>query len=145
MLSGQEISNYLPHKYPMLMVDRITELDAGIRGVGIKNVTINESYFQGHFINDPVMPGALIVECMAQTAGIVFGYGRSDGSNGHIVTTSKYLARIHHMKFLKKVVPGDQLVVEVKLLRVFARLVKVSASARVNNTLVATGTLTLAG
>ena len=145
MLTSQQISNHLPHKYPMLMVDRITELEAGIRGVGIKNVTINESYFQGHFTSDPVMPGVLIVECMAQTAGLVFGHGQSQGGNHQYIPTSKYLAKIDQMKFVKKVVPGDQLVIEVKLLRIFARLIQVSASARVDNTLVASGRLTFAG
>jgi len=145
MITAQEISSFLPHKFPMLMVDRIIELESGNRVLAIKNVTINESYFPGHFPGSPVMPGVLIVECMAQTAALVFNPESNAALNGKFVAKPKYLVKIDQMKFVRKVTPGDQLVVEVRLFRSFAQLVQVSASARVDGALVASGKLTFSG
>ena len=140
MVEASDILKCLPHSYPMVMVDRITELDEGTRGVGIKSVTANEDCFRGHFPGNPIMPGVLIIECMTQTAGVVFGYRRGEPA-GRI---PGYLAMIEHMRFRKNVIPGDELVIEVKLIRRFGRMTKISAEARVEGEVVASGTLTLA-
>lgn len=99
----------LPHRYPFLLVDRIVELEHGTRCVGIKNVTINEPFFPGHFPGHPVMPGVLIVEAMAQVAGIM-AYLASDDETRKKVS---YFMAIDNAKFRKPVVPGDQLRIEI--------------------------------
>ncbi len=104
-----EIMKILPHRYPFLMVDRIVEVDPGVRCVGIKNVTINEPFFQGHFPGHPVMPGVLIVEAMAQVAGIM-AYLASDEATRKKVT---YFMSIDNAKFRRPVFPGDQLRIEI--------------------------------
>lgn len=115
LLDVNDIMKILPHRYPFLMVDRIVELDPAKRCVGIKNVTINEPFFQGHFPGHPVMPGVLIVEAMAQVAGIM-AYLASDETTKKKVS---YFISIDYAKFRKPVVPGDQLriVVETTLNR----------------------------
>jgi 3-hydroxyacyl-[acyl-carrier-protein] dehydratase len=145
MMDANQIAARLPHKYPFLLVDRILEIEEGIRGVGVKNVTINESYFEGHFPGEPVMPGVLIIECMAQTAAIVFGYHQQAHSEMNSSKPPRYLAMIQSMRFRKKVVPGDQLIIEVRMIKHFGPLLKVSAEAQVSGEVVASGTLTFAG
>ncbi len=108
-LNINEIMAILPHRYPFLMIDRIIEMDIGKRCVGIKNVTINEPFFQGHFPGHPVMPGVLIIEAMAQVAGIM-GYVASDEATRAKVT---YFMSIDNARFRKPVFPGDQLRIEV--------------------------------
>ena len=108
-LDINEIMQILPHRYPFLMVDRIVELEPGKRCVGIKNVTINEPFFQGHFPGHPVMPGVLIIEAMAQVAGIM-AYVASDEATKKKVT---YFMSIDNAKFRKPVFPGDQLRIEI--------------------------------
>ena len=108
-LDINEIMKILPHRYPFLMVDRITEVEQGQRCVGIKNVTINEPFFPGHFPGHPVMPGVLIIEAMAQVAGIM-AYLASDESARNKVT---YFLAIDNARFRKPVLPGDQLRIEV--------------------------------
>ncbi len=108
-LDINEIMKILPHRYPFLMVDRIIEVEQGIRCVGIKNVTINEPFFPGHFPGHPVMPGVLIIESMAQVAGIM-AYLASDESARAKVT---YFMAIDNARFRKPVLPGDQLRIEV--------------------------------
>ena len=103
------IMKVLPHRYPFLMIDRVVELDPGKRCVGIKNVSINEPYFQGHFPGHPVMPGVLIIEAMAQVAGIM-AYSASDDETKKKVS---YFMSIDSAKFRKPVFPGDQLRIEV--------------------------------
>ena len=105
-----EIMKILPHRYPFLMVDRIVELEPGKRCIGIKNVTINEPFFQGHFPGHPVMPGVLIIEAMAQVAGIM-AYAGSDEATKKKVT---YFMSIDNAKFRKPVFPGDQLRIEIE-------------------------------
>jgi 3-hydroxyacyl-[acyl-carrier-protein] dehydratase len=144
MLEGNQIAARLPHEYPMLLVDRILEIEEGVRGVGIKNVTIDESYFEGHFPGEPVMPGTLIIECMAQTAAVVFGYKRGGGPNTGSSKTPRYLALIQSMRFRKKVIPGDQLIIEVRILKQFGPMIKVFGEAHVSGEVVASGTLTFA-
>jgi 3-hydroxyacyl-[acyl-carrier-protein] dehydratase len=103
------IMKILPHRYPFLLVDRIVELEHGKRCVGIKNVSINEPFFPGHFPGHPVMPGVLIVEAMAQVAGIM-AYLISDDDTKKKVS---YFMSIDNVKFRKPVVPGDQLRIEI--------------------------------
>jgi 3-hydroxyacyl-[acyl-carrier-protein] dehydratase len=109
-LDVNEIMKILPHRYPFLMVDRIVALEYGKSCVGIKNVTINEPFFQGHFPGHPVMPGVLIVEAMAQVAGIM-AYLSSDDEIRKKVT---YFMSIDNAKFRKPVFPGDQLRIEIE-------------------------------
>lgn len=107
------IQRVLPHRYPFLLVDRIIELQPMQRVVGIKNVTINEPFFIGHFPGHPVMPGVLILEAMAQTGGLMLGNSQDNQLAGKLV----YFTGIDKAKFRKPVVPGDQIRFEVELLR----------------------------
>ena len=107
-----EIQGLLPHRYPFLLVDRVKEFEPGTRVVAIKNVTVNEPFFQGHFPGRPVMPGVLIIEAMAQAGGVlVFKSGGSVGK------TIMYMTGIDEAKFRKPVVPGDQLRFEIEVLK----------------------------
>jgi 3-hydroxyacyl-[acyl-carrier-protein] dehydratase len=109
-----EVLNYLPHRYPFLLIDRVLEIDLGKSLVAIKNVTMNEMFFMGHFPNRPVMPGVLMLEAMAQ-AGAVLAY-KSTNSNPQDGTLF-YFAGIDKARFRRVVEPGDQLRLEVKVLR----------------------------
>lgn len=135
MMDVQEISQILPHRYPMLMVDRILEIsDDSI--VGIKNVTANEPHFNGHFPGFPVMPGVLIVEAMAQAAGILVAK-LAPHTRGRIM----FLASVEDAKFRKPVVPGDQMRLEMKLLRLKHTVAKMQGVATVDGQVVAEATL----
>ena len=112
VMSIQEIKEIIPHRYPMLLVDRIEELEEGKRVVAKKNVTINEPFFQGHFPHEPVMPGVLIVEAMAQ-AGAVALLALPDFRG-----KTAYFGGLDKAKFRKKVTPGDTLILEVEILKV---------------------------
>ena len=131
ILDINEIRAILPHRYPFLLVDRIVELEAE-RIVGIKNVTVNEPFFVGHFPDYPVMPGVLIVEAMAQVAGVLVLSQIPDRKNKLVL-----LAGVDGAKFRKPVRPGDQLRIEMKLLKRKATLAKMSGTATVNGVLVA--------
>jgi beta-hydroxyacyl-ACP dehydratase FabZ len=130
-LDLNEIRQLLPHRYPFLLVDRIIELEEE-RVVGIKNVTINEPFFNGHFPEIPVMPGVLIVEAMAQTAGILVLRHIPDRKNKLVLLVSVDAAR-----FRRPVVPGDQLRIEITVLKRKATVAKVAAKALVDGVLVA--------
>ncbi|WP_342641648.1 3-hydroxyacyl-ACP dehydratase FabZ [Rhodoligotrophos ferricapiens] len=123
----------LPHRYPFLLVDRIVEMDGDLSGVGIKNVTINEPYFAGHFPASPVMPGVLLIEAMAQTAGGLVVASRGEEGQGKLV----YFMTIDKARFRKPVVPGDTVRIHVNLLRKRANVWKYKGEARVEGRLVA--------
>jgi 3-hydroxyacyl-[acyl-carrier-protein] dehydratase len=134
-LDVQEISQLLPHRYPMLMVDRIVEISADSI-VGLKNVTVNEPHFTGHFPGFPVMPGVLIIEAMAQVAGILVGK-LAPHTRGKVM----FLASVDEAKFRKPVVPGDQLRIEMKMLRLKHTVAKMQGLATVDGQVVAEATL----
>lgn len=125
------IRDLLPHRYPFLLVDRIVELEE-MRVVGIKNVSANEPHFTGHFPNFPVMPGVLIVEAMAQVAGVLVLSRIPDRSRKLV-----FLATIENARFRKPVVPGDQLRIEVTFNRLKPSAAKIHAEATVDGTVVA--------
>lgn len=127
----QAIRGILPHRYPMLLVDRIEELEAE-RIVGIKNVTVNEPFFSGHFPDFPVMPGVLIVEAMAQVAGVLVLSQIPDRDKKLVL-----LASVEEAKFRKPVRPGDQLRIEMKLDKRKATIAKMHGTATVNGEVVA--------
>lgn len=131
ILDTNEIRQILPHRYPMLLVDRIVELDEE-RIVGIKNVTSNEPFFVGHFPDFPVMPGVLIVEAMAQTAGVLVLKSIPDRHNKLVLLVS-----IEYAKFRKPVVPGDQLRLEMTVIKRKASVAKMAGRASVDGVLVA--------
>lgn len=128
-VSIDEIMKVLPHRYPMLLVDKIVECDDKARIVGIKNVTMNEPFFQGHFPGMPVMPGVLQLEAMAQTAGVLLN--RLGGTGGGI----PYFMAIDKAKFRRIVKPGDQLRIEVTVLSLRPKVCKFEAKAFVDGTL----------
>jgi 3-hydroxyacyl-[acyl-carrier-protein] dehydratase len=126
-----EISRILPHRYPLLLIDRVLSytLEPEITLTAIKNVTINEPFFPGHFPGNPVMPGVLIIEAMAQACGILAHVAlAAPGDVGGIY----YLAKIDNAKFNRMVVPGDQLLMEVKQTRIMRGMGKYEARATVN-------------
>lgn len=135
-LNYQDIIKLIPHRYPFLLVDRITELEPYKKIAGIKNVTANEHFFQGHFPGNPVMPGVLIVEAMAQVGGIlarVSVMGTQDSSEASNV----YFMSIDKVKFRRFVVPGDQIKFELIPLRTGNRIWKMEGKAFVEGGLVA--------
>ena len=128
---GRVLSS-LPHRYPFLLVDRIIEIDGNKSAVGIKNVTINEPHFQGHFPDRPVMPGVLIVEAMAQTAGAITVMADAAGAPSLV-----YFMTIDNCKFRKPVLPGDRLELHVTLERSRGTINKYACEAKVDGAKVA--------
>ncbi|MFY9554860.1 MAG: 3-hydroxyacyl-ACP dehydratase FabZ [Blastocatellia bacterium] len=132
ILDITQIQAILPHRYPFLLVDRIVAYDPGKRVVGIKNVTLNEPFFAGHFPGAPVMPGVLIVEAMAQTAGVMMLANLPDRE-----TKLVFFTGIDGAKFRRPVVPGDQLRLELTVLKLRPRYIKLRGEAYVEDKLVA--------
>lgn len=138
MLDAKEIQNIIPHRYPFLLVDKIIEIEEGKRAVGIKNVTINEPFFQGHFPGNPIMPGVLIVEAMAQVGAVA------------ILSMEEYKGKlavftgIDKVRFKKQVVPGDTLRMEVEMIAMKRGIGKASAKAYVGDQLAVSGELMFA-
>lgn len=136
-LDVRAIMEHIPHRFPMLLVDRVVEMVPGESIVAIKNVTINEPFFQGHFPHLPVMPGVLIIEALAQAAAI-FSFSKADGETTlDSNTTAYYLVGVDEARFRKPVVPGDQLRLEVKALRISKVMCKYDAKAYVDGQVVA--------
>ncbi len=128
-----QIQAVLQHRYPFLLVDRILELEPGKRAVGVKNVTVNEDFFNGHFPGNPIMPGVLIVEAMAQVGGILLL--ATTGNEGKLA----FFAGIDKMRFRRPVLPGDQLVTEVTILKTKGDIGRVAVVGRVDGEVVAQG------
>ena len=127
------IMKMIPHRYPFLMIDRVVDLMPGRGAIGIKNVSINEPYFQGHFPGRPVMPGVLLIEAMAQTAAVVVVHALGAGSEGKLV----YFMSIESARFRKPVFPGDTLHVHVTRQHHRGNVWKFSGEAKVDGVLVA--------
>ena len=136
VLEIHEIMSILPHRYPFLLIDRIVEIERKKRIVAIKNVTINEPFFQGHFPGYPIMPGALVVEAIAQTGGVLLMPEVPDRDKKLMVFTS-----IERAKFRKPVVPGDQLRIEVSVLTWKPRVAKMEGRATVDGKLACEATV----
>ncbi|WP_075618925.1 3-hydroxyacyl-ACP dehydratase FabZ [Paenisporosarcina indica] len=157
VMDVNEIKKTIPHRWPFLLLDRIVELKPGVTGVGLKNVTISEPFFEGHFPNESIMPGVLIVEAMAQLTAVVYCKGALEAmkeSNEEVAATAEtvaedidissrvgYLVSIKDMKFMKPVVPGDQLRLRADIGKSYGILSKVKVSAHVNHECVASGVL----
>jgi len=129
----QEIMRYLPHRYPFILVDRILDVIPEKEVKALKNVTINEPFFQGHFPGTPIMPGVLIIEAMAQAGGVLAYASVPDELHGSII----YFMGIDKVRFRKPVVPGDQLIIHVSILKLRKTAVKMAGTATVSDKLVA--------
>lgn len=132
-LNVQEIQEIIPHRFPFLLVDKILELEPMKRAVGIKNVTFNELHFMGHFPGQPVMPGVLLVEAMAQVGGIAMLYPEENRCR------IPYFTGLDKVKFRKPVVPGDQVIMTAEITKVRGTIGKLATTAHVNGELVAEG------
>jgi len=137
-----EILKLLPHRYPFLMVDKIIDIDGDLSGVGVKNVTINEPHFQGHFPDNPVMPGVLLIEAMAQTAGVLVIKDRQSKKTEEEASNDEgpsvvYFMMIDKGRFRKPVVPGDTVYFHVTQLKKRSNIWKYKGEAKVNGQVVA--------
>jgi beta-hydroxyacyl-ACP dehydratase FabZ len=132
-LGPEEILRILPHRYPFLLVDRILQVEMGKRIVGIKNITFNEPFFQGHFPGRPIMPGVLIMEALAQVGGILALLSTPENMSN----SSIFLMGLDKVRFRKPVLPGDQLLLELETLRSGKKFWKMRGQAFVDQTLVA--------
>ena len=129
----QKIMQYLPHRYPFLLIDRVKKVIPGERVVALKNVTINEPFFQGHFPGIPVMPGVIILEAMGQAGGVLAYESLNKQRQDNLV----FLTGIDKARFRKPVVPGDQLIFELRLLKQRTKLVRMAGVATVDGEKVA--------
>lgn len=134
LLNIEKILKILPHRYPFLLVDRVLKLDKGKSIIAIKNVTYNEHFFQGHFPRLKVMPGVLVVEALAQAGGILLFHSIPDPQTKFV-----FLVKIDNMKFRKPVVPGDQLKLEVEVIRLKNKFCHVRGKAYVEGDIVVEG------
>lgn len=138
LLDITQVKNYLPHRYPFLLIDRVLEAEPETRLVALKNVTINEEFFNGHFPSKPVMPGVLVVEALAQSAAIMASYGRDDIDTKNRVY---YFTGIDKARFKRPVEPGDQLIFEVELVRRIKNMWKVKGTAKIDGEIAASAEL----
>lgn len=146
-LDVRGVMRHLPHRYPMLLVDRVEALLPGVSAQGVKCVTVNEPYMAGHFPEFPIMPGVLIVDALAQLAGIMLRAEAGDGAPQAAARSEQrpgVLAAIQRMRFFKPVLPGDRLQLRVRLLKTFGSVHQVQAEASVGGETAAAGELLLA-
>ncbi len=134
----EKVLSMIPHRYPLLLVDRVKDIQAGISAVGIKNVTFNEPHFMGHFPGKPIMPGVLIIEAMAQTSAVLVVHSLNEEAHDKLV----YFMSIEEAKFRKPVIPGDQLELKVETLRCRGPVWKFSGKGMVDGSLVAEAVFT---
>lgn len=137
VLDINQIKNYLPHRYPFLLLDKVIDCVPGESITAIKNVTINEPFFHGHFPQQPLMPGVLIVEAMAQAAAILGVISGAESRIDELDDTLYYLVGVDKARFRKTVQPGDQLVINVRFITVRRNIWKFSATASVDGKVVA--------
>lgn len=130
------VMEMIPHRYPMLMIDKVIDVVPSVSATGVKNVTINEPFFQGHFPSRPVMPGVLIIEAMAQTAAVLVVHSLGRSAEGKLV----YFMSIDDARFRKPVVPGDTVLIHIQKERQRGSVWKFSAKAMVGDNLVAEAT-----
>ena len=142
-LTYKDIIKILPHRHPFLFVDMITELELGERVVGIKNVTINEYFFTGHFPGKPIMPGVLVIEAMAQVGGILARLSEPESMTNKR-DNAIYFVAIDKVKFRKPIFPGDQIIFELTALRKGSRIWKMKGKAMVNKEIAAEAELVAA-
>lgn len=128
-----EIMKFLPHRYPFLLVDKIIDLVSGEKVVALKNVTMNEPFFQGHFPNMPIMPGVLIIEGMAQAGGVLAFDTMSEERRGDLI----YFMGMDKVRFRKPVLPGDQLIFQLEIIKLRSKVVKMHGEAFVSEKRVA--------
>ena len=138
ILNINQIKKVLPHRYPFLLVDRVIEFESGVYLKAIKNVTVNEPFFQGHFPEQPIMPGVLIIEAMAQATAL---YGELAIKGGMDDDIHYYLVGVDKARFRQTVGPGDQLVLQVNFIKVKRNIWKFSTTAKVDDKLVASAEL----
>lgn len=132
-----EILKLIPHRYPFLLVDKVGIIKEGHEGIGLKNITVNEPQFTGHFPENPIMPGVLIIEAMAQTAAVIVMYGQPEG-----VKKGVFFMSVESAKFRKPVLPGDQLKMHLVLEQGRRNVFRFRAEAKVNDVLHAEAVLT---
>ena len=137
MLDIKDIMGILPHRFPFLLIDRIVEVEPGKRVVGIKNITVSEPFFQGHFPDYPIMPGVLLIEAMAQTGGVLALSSEPE----KVKDKNFYFSTIDKVKFRKPVVPGDQVRFEVEVIKQRSTLWRFKGKAFVGESIVAEGEL----
>lgn len=138
VLDVEEIRAILPHRYPFLLVDRILSLEPGKRATGLKNVTINEEFFEGHFPGHAVMPGVLVLEAMAQVGGVMLL--SMSGNQGKLA----YFGGMDKVRFRRRILPGDTLITEVELVKVRGNVGRVQVKGRVDGQIAAEGQFTFA-
>jgi len=129
----QQILDLMPHRYPLLLIDRIIDIVPGEKIVALKNVTFNEHFFQGHFPDAPIMPGVLIVEAMAQAGAMLYLDSLHREDRNYVF----YFMGLDKVRFRKPVVPGDQLILESKILKIRSNAIKMAATATVDKVLIA--------
>ena len=131
MLYIEEIMKLLPHRYPFILIDRIIDMEPGKRCTALKNITMNEPYFQGHFPNQPVMPGVLILESMAQAGAFLVLNSVEDP-----LTKNMFFSAVEKAKFRKPIIPGDQVRIEMELLKIRMNVVRLRGIAFVDDKIV---------
>lgn len=135
-MESRDIFKKLPHRYPFLLIDRVIDLEPKKRGRGIKNLSLNEPFFQGHFPGEPILPGVLMIEMIAQMGAIV-SQGDEDGEASNV----GYIGQVKNFKFMKMAIPGDQLIVEVSLEYPFDNFIEINGKIICENEIIAKGKL----